>query len=232
MTTTGSPTGTARRIVRAAAAEIVSQGRPKILCDLSTSGPQLAQELHDALSPRGIAVFDAPVSGGIRGAEQGTLAIMGGGPEAAWPRLGRPLLVGSSLGGYYATVLAERHGLSALLINPAVRPWQVLEPLLGEQRNHHHGATWQLTGEHLAALQAMQVPPPVDASRYQVWLQTGDETLDYRQAEAFYRHCPLRIEAGGDHGFRGFVRRLPALLGFAGLPPERWQGLDPSQFER
>lgn len=152
--------------------------------------------------------------------------------EAAWPRLGRPLLVGSSLGGYYATVLAERHGLSALLINPAVRPWQVLEPLLGEQRNHHHGATWQLTGEHLAALQAMQVPPPADASRYQVWLQTGDETLDYRQAEAFYRHCPLRIEAGGDHGFRGFVRRLPALLGFAGLPPERWQGLDPSQFER
>ena len=61
-------------------------GSPRIVCDLSTSGPQLAQELHDLLTPRGIASFDAPVSGGIRGAEQGTLAIMVGGPEAQWRR--------------------------------------------------------------------------------------------------------------------------------------------------
>ena len=74
-------------IVRAAAAEIVSGGAPRILCDLSTSGPQLAQELHDMLAPKGVASFDAPVSGGIRGAEQGTLAIMAGGPEALWPEL-------------------------------------------------------------------------------------------------------------------------------------------------
>src|SRR6478609_11567800 len=57
-------------IVRAAVTEVLSGGNPRILCDLSTSGPKLAQELHDLAAPRGVASFDAPVSGGIRGAEQ------------------------------------------------------------------------------------------------------------------------------------------------------------------
>src|SRR5688572_22051727 len=52
-------------IVRQAVAEVISGGTPRIVCDLSTSGPQLAQELHDTLAPKGIASFDAPVSGGI-----------------------------------------------------------------------------------------------------------------------------------------------------------------------
>lgn len=140
--------------------------------------------------------------------------------------LGRPLLVGSSLGGYYATVLAERHGLRALLINPAVRPWRLFEGRLGQQHNFHSGERWQLTEDHLVALEQMQVAPPDSAERYQVWLQTGDETLDYRQAEAFYRNCALRIQAGGDHGFQGFAERLPALLLFAGIDPRCWQEFD------
>src|SRR5262245_46067702 len=67
-------------IVREAVAEVISGGAPRIVADLSTSGPGLAQELHDLLTPRGVASFDAPVSGGIRGAELGSLAIMVGGP--------------------------------------------------------------------------------------------------------------------------------------------------------
>ncbi len=78
-------------IVRQAALDVVSVKAPRILCDLSTSGPQLAQELHDRLALKHVASFDAPVSGGIRGAEQGTLAIMVGGPEALYPEL-EPLL--------------------------------------------------------------------------------------------------------------------------------------------
>jgi len=70
---------------------IVSQGRPAIICDLSTSGPQLALELAAALEPLGIASLDAPVSGGIGGAIAGTISIMVGGPLAAWERT-RPLL--------------------------------------------------------------------------------------------------------------------------------------------
>lgn len=66
-------------------------GRVKLICDLSTSGPALAQELDAALRGRDIASLDAPVSGGIKGAREGTLAIMAGGPESAW-NTARPLL--------------------------------------------------------------------------------------------------------------------------------------------
>ncbi len=150
--------------------------------------------------------------------------------EEAIATLGAPLLVGSSLGGYYATHLAERHGLRALLVNPAVMPHRRFEGYLGPQRNLYTGEDWTLTEAHVAALAALEVPPPADPSRYQVWLQTADETLDYRDAQAYYRGCALRIEAGGDHGFQGFAARLPALLAFAGVPADTWRDLDFSAF--
>ncbi|MDR0281100.1 MAG: esterase [Paucimonas sp.] len=150
--------------------------------------------------------------------------------EADIAELGRPLLVGSSLGGYYATHLAERHGLKALLINPAVNPHQLFDGYLGTQVNHYTGETWELTDDHVTALAELEMPAPVDAARYQVWLQTGDETLDYRRAERFYRACALRIEAGGDHSFQGFAQHLPALLAFAGIDAHTYQSLDFSVF--
>ena len=142
--------------------------------------------------------------------------------EACLAELGRPLLVGSSLGGYYATHLAERHGLKALLINPAVTPHRRFDGYLGPQTNLYSGEVWDLTEDHVAALAELETAPPQDAERYQVWLQTGDETLDYRDAAQFYRSCALRIQAGGDHGFQGFAERLPALLAFAGFEPNKW----------
>lgn len=150
--------------------------------------------------------------------------------EAAIAELGAPLLVGSSLGGYYATSLAERHGLKALLINPAVNPHQLFDGYLGSQQNLYTGETWELTVDHVHALAELEVAPPRDAERFQVWLQTADETLDYRRAEAFYRACALRIQAGGDHSFQGFAERLPALLNLAGIAPKQYQALDFSVF--
>lgn len=101
-------------IVRVAVAEVTSGGSPRVVCDLSTSGPKLAQELHDTLAPRGIASFDAPVSGGIRGAEQGTLAIMVGGPEGLYPelepllqRIGKPFYMGETPGAGQVMKLAN-----------------------------------------------------------------------------------------------------------------------------
>ncbi|WPO99551.1 YqiA/YcfP family alpha/beta fold hydrolase [Pseudomonas sp. HR96] len=141
--------------------------------------------------------------------------------EAAIAELGQPLLVGSSLGGYYATHLAERHGLKALLINPAVNPHRLFDGFLGTQQNLYTGESWELTLDHVTALAALEVPPPNDPQRYQVWLQTADETLDYRHAERFYRGCALRIQAGGDHGFQGFAERLPALFACAGISTEQ-----------
>lgn len=84
---------------------IAEGSRVKIVCDLSTSGPQLAQELHAALAARNIASIDAPVSGGIKGAHDGTLAIMASGPEAQYDaiqpllaRMGRPFYMGETPG--------------------------------------------------------------------------------------------------------------------------------------
>ncbi|MFK3793690.1 MULTISPECIES: YqiA/YcfP family alpha/beta fold hydrolase [Pseudomonas] len=146
--------------------------------------------------------------------------------EQAIVELGRPLLVGSSLGGYYATHLAERHGLKALLINPAVNPHRLFDGYLGPQQNLYTDETWELTLDHVAALEALEVPPPQDPERYQVWLQTGDETLDYRHAQAYYRACALRIQAGGDHSFQGFTGQLPAILNFAGITADQYQAFD------
>lgn len=146
--------------------------------------------------------------------------------EALIAELGRPALVGSSLGGYYATFLAERHGLPALLINPAVRPHLRFDGYLGPQKNYYSDETWELTADHVTALAELDVPALQDPARYQVWLQTADETLDYRDAQRYYRACALRIQAGGDHGFQGFAERLPMLFAFAGIPRPQWQDID------
>jgi 3-hydroxyisobutyrate dehydrogenase-like beta-hydroxyacid dehydrogenase len=101
-------------IVREAVGEVISGGAPRIVCDLSTSGPKLAQELYDLLTPRGIASFDAPVSGGIRGAELGSLAIMVGGPQALYEevrpildRIGNPFFLGQTPGAGQVAKLAN-----------------------------------------------------------------------------------------------------------------------------
>jgi 3-hydroxyisobutyrate dehydrogenase-like beta-hydroxyacid dehydrogenase len=92
-------------IVRNMAAQIVSGGSPRIFCDLSTSGPKLAKELAEMLAAKGIASFDAPVSGGIAKAADGSLSLMVGGPEALYPeiepllsRFGKPIFMGETPG--------------------------------------------------------------------------------------------------------------------------------------
>ena len=92
-------------IVREAVGELIAGGAPRIICDLSTSGPRLAQELHDLLAPLGVASFDAPVSGGIARAREGSLSLMVGGPAALYPeiepllaRLGTPIHMGETPG--------------------------------------------------------------------------------------------------------------------------------------
>jgi predicted esterase YcpF (UPF0227 family) len=146
--------------------------------------------------------------------------------ERSIARLGSPLLVGSSLGGYYATCLARRHDLRQLLINPAVRPHLRFDGYPQLQTNHYTGETWELTPDHVAALAELEVPAPSDPLDCQVWLQTGDETLDYRDAEHYYRACALRIQAGGDHSFQGFAERITALLAFAGTDCALWRDHD------
>ena len=138
--------------------------------------------------------------------------------ETCIAELGQPLLVGSSLGGFYATYLAERYGLKALLINPAVNPhyWD-LSRYIGPQVNLHTGEAWHFTPSHIQDLAELEVFRLEHPAHYQVWLQTGDEVLNYRHAEAFYRQTQLEIEEGGDHQFKGFTSKLPSVLDLAGF---------------
>jgi len=125
-------------------------------------------------------------------------------------------LVGSSLGGYYATCLAQRHGLRAVLINPAVRPYELLQSLLGAQENLYSGERYDLTLEHLDELLEMEVSR-IDPAQYLLMVCTADEVLDYRAAVARYHGCRQIVIEGGDHGFSDFAAHARTVLEFAGL---------------
>jgi len=126
------------------------------------------------------------------------------------------VLVGSSLGGYYATWLAERHGLRAVLVNTAVRPYGLLRTELGVQKNFHTGAEYEFTPQHLDELRGLEVAQ-VTPERYLLLVATGDEVLDYRDAVEMYRGCRQIVVEGGDHGFSGFADYLDAVLAFCGV---------------
>jgi predicted esterase YcpF (UPF0227 family) len=128
-----------------------------------------------------------------------------------------PLAVaGSSLGGFYATWLAEKYGLAAVLINPAVAAPVSLEKYLGVQTNLHTHERFEFTVEHLAQLRALTVPR-VEPSRYLLMVETGDEVLDYREALARYAGCRRIVLSGGDHSFTRFPEYVARLIEFCGL---------------
>jgi len=127
---------------------------------------------------------------------------------------GPPTLIGSSLGGFYATHLAEKHGWKAVLVNPAVHAHKLLRGALGPQTNWHSGEKWVLTEAHLAELAAMDIEAITLPERYLLLAQTGDEVLDYRDAVAYYAGAAQIIEEGGDHGFAGFERHFQTILDF------------------
>ena len=126
-------------------------------------------------------------------------------------------LVGSSLGGFYATWLAEKHTCRAVLIQPAVNPHRGLESYIGIQKNLYTGAEYELTREHLLGWQALTVDS-IDPERYLLLLETGDEVLDYREAVRKYEGARMVIREGGDHMMQSFSEHLPRMLDFARFP--------------
>lgn len=130
-------------------------------------------------------------------------------------------LVGSSLGGFYATWLAERHGLKAVLVNPAMRPYEGLRQFLGTQQNLYTGERYELTQAHLDELAAMEVAAITHPERYLLMVETGDEVLDYRHAVKRYRGCRQIVIEGGDHGRGQVADHLDAVLEFCDIVPCR-----------
>ncbi|MDH4189607.1 MAG: esterase [Betaproteobacteria bacterium] len=125
-------------------------------------------------------------------------------------------LVGSSLGGFYATWFAETRNLRAVLINPAVTPYEGLEGYLGDQENLYSGERYQLTRGHLEEWRSMAIER-IDPERYLLLLETGDEVLDWRLAARKYEGARMAVRDGGDHMLRSFPEHLPRILDFAGI---------------
>ena len=126
-------------------------------------------------------------------------------------------LVGSSLGGYYATWLAEKHGLKAVLINPAVRPDELLPEFLGPNRNLYTGESYDLTLRHLDELRQLAVSAITRPERYLLIVGTEDEVLDYRQALDFYAGARHIVVEGGDHGLSNFADHVGSIRDFASI---------------
>lgn len=121
------------------------------------------------------------------------------------------LIIGSSLGGFYALVLASVASRPTVLINPALWPQQQLAPLLGAQRHYHSGQHWTLTQTHLQAWRQQSLAINWQAEQLHLWLQTGDDVIPYAPSVRALPTASSIIEQGGDHGFQALDRYYPLL---------------------
>lgn len=128
-----------------------------------------------------------------------------------WPAESRAV-IGSSLGGFYATVMAERLDCPAIVINPVVEPARDLARYIGEQTSYHDpDDRFFFRPEFVDELKALEVHP-TRPERYFALIATGDEVLDWREMQARYAACPTQVVQGSDHSLHDFERYLPEVL--------------------
>ena len=136
---------------------------------------------------------------------------------AGWPPQASAVL-GSSLGGFYATVIAEAAGWPAVVINPAVDPARDLVRYVGEQTAYHDpGQRFRFSAEYIDELRALAPSAITRPQRYFAVIAKGDELLDWREMTARYAGAKLRLLEGSDHALSDFDEHLPAILRFLGL---------------
>ncbi len=126
--------------------------------------------------------------------------------------------VGSSLGGFYATWLAEHYDGRAVLLNPSTDPHLSLQPFLGPQQNLYTGERYELARRHLEQWQRLWLHDIVP-QRYLLIVETGDEVLDYHAAMQRYAGAAQLVIEGGNHALQSFPEHLERILRFAGLGP-------------
>ncbi len=127
---------------------------------------------------------------------------------------GELAIIGSSLGGYYATWLAEKLGCRAVLLNPAIVPLQDLESHIGVTTQYHSDEPFEFKREYIDELRALAVEHITRPERYFLLAATGDEVLDYRDMVAHYAGARQHIIEGSDHGITEFRDYLDEVLAF------------------
>jgi predicted esterase YcpF (UPF0227 family) len=182
-----------------------------------TSGPQSfkSRALHAHLTRRGAG--DRFVCPQLPASPKEAIALAETIIADKVSRGGTPTLIGSSLGGYYATWLAERHDLKAVLVNPAVVGKLSPELFVGPQKFLYTGEIFDFTPAHVAELRAIEVPVLSNPARFWLLAETGDEVLDYRDAVTRYAGARQTILEGGDHSFTRWNDYLDGIARFAAL---------------
>jgi predicted esterase YcpF (UPF0227 family) len=136
---------------------------------------------------------------------------------AAWPK-GNMAVVGSSLGGFYATRVAEHTGCKAVLLNPAVDPARDLAKYIGEQTSWHNPQeSFYFQPEFVAELQALQCGALRHPENYLAVIAKGDEVLDWREMHARYAQARVLLLEGGDHAISDFEAHLPNVMAHLNL---------------
>ena len=123
-------------------------------------------------------------------------------------------LVGSSLGGYYATYFSQKFDLKAVLINPSVYPYNSLAKQIGLNHSYHDSSDYGFIQAHIDSLKKYEVKE-INAKNFLVLLQTGDEVLDFNQARQKYQDSILHIEEGGNHSFENFESKMEMIKAFS-----------------
>jgi uncharacterized protein len=135
-----------------------------------------------------------------------------------WPRHAIAV-IGSSLGGFYATAVAERYGCRAVLLNPAVDPARDLAHHIGETTAWHDPRQRLFfRAEYIDELRALTAAP-TRPERYLAIVAKGDEVLDWREMAARYAGAHIELLEGGDHALSDFDKHLPAVMRFLELAP-------------
>ena len=136
---------------------------------------------------------------------------------ASWPAEGS-VVVGSSLGGFYATVVAQRRGWPAVVLNPAVNPARDLAHHIGDQTSWHDPEEhFYFAPEFVDELRALDVRGLAPAARQLAIIAKGDEVLDWREMLARYAQAQVTLLEGGDHALSDFAQHLPAVARFLRL---------------
>jgi predicted esterase YcpF (UPF0227 family) len=140
---------------------------------------------------------------------------------AGWPA-NRMAVIGSSLGGFYATWLATQRGCKAVLLNPAIHPARDLAKYIGEQTTWHDPSErFYFAAEFVDELRALEVGPASHPERVWALIAKGDEVLDWREITARYPDSHQVLMEGGDHAISNFAHYLPQVLEFLNLQPVR-----------
>ena len=127
---------------------------------------------------------------------------------------GSVALIGSSMGGFFASCLVEKFAIRAALVNPAVSPHRGLGQWLGENANYHSGEKWLFGQQHIDEYRRLDPAQINNKNNYLVLLQSGDQVLDYRDAQQRYHGCKIILESGGDHSFIDYHQHLKTIYQF------------------